>query len=332
MDGVATPESLSKIAWICAAAAACALAGQASASCGSIFCPVNTNWDVQGNPLPTGARIDLRYAYGEQKDLRSGTDKVSPDDVDLDEIEQETLNRNLFATFDYTLSQTWGLSVQAPLMDRSHSHVVSDSGEEESWQFDALGDVRVLARHRFAPGPAWTWGVGAGLKLPTASFDEANDEGAVAERSLQPGTGTTDAVVSVSGNRQALIHEHPSAWFVEAQAQHAFNERSGYEPGGQLVLDAGLTFGATPKLNLLVQTNVLFKEHDRGEEAEPEDTGGTFAFLSPGFAYAVNNDISFYAFLQVPLYQDVDGVQLTADTAFSLGFNYRFRAASGSAP
>jgi len=316
---------------ISVAAAWCALAGSASASCGSIFCPVNTNWDVQGNPLPTGARIDLRYAYGEQKDLRSGTDKISPDEVDLEEIEQETLNRNLFATFDYTLSQTWGLSVQAPLMNRSHSHLVSDTGEEESWDFDALGDMRVLARHRFAPGPAWTWGFGAGLKLPTGGFDETNDAGAVAERSLQPGSGTTDAVLSVSGNRQALIHQHPSAWFVEAQAQHAFNERSGYEPGGQLVLDAGLTFGATPKLNVLVQTNVLLKERDSGEEAEPEDTGGTFAFLSPGFAYAVNSDVSFYGFLQLPLYQDVRGVQLTADSAFSFGVNYRFRAAHTSA-
>jgi hypothetical protein len=44
------------------------------------------------------------------------------------------------------------------------------------------------------------------------------------------------------------------------------------------VLDAGLTFGATPKLNVLVQANVLLKEHDRGEEAEPEDTGGTYRF------------------------------------------------------
>jgi hypothetical protein len=166
--------------------------------------------------------------------------------------------------------------------------------------------------------------LGGGLKLPTGDFNAVNAAGDTAERSLQLGTGTTDALLSASGNRQLLIHDKPSAWFVEAQVQHALNERSGYEPGAQLLVDAGLTFGATPKMNVLVQTNVLVKDRDSGIEAEPEETGGTFVFLSPGFAWAVKRDVSFYGFVQIPLYQDVNGAQLTADSALSLGVNYRF--------
>ena len=38
-------------------------------------------------------------------------------------------------------------------------------------------------------------GITFGLKLPTGKFDVANDRGDKAERSLQPGTGTTDLIV-----------------------------------------------------------------------------------------------------------------------------------------
>ena len=35
------------------------------------------------------------------------------------------------------------------------------------------------------------WGLNFGLKLPTGKFDERNGEGELAERTLQPGSGTT---------------------------------------------------------------------------------------------------------------------------------------------
>ena len=39
------------------------------------------------------------------------------------------------------------------------------------------------------------FGLSFGLKLPTGEFDVRNAMGALAERSLQPGTGTTDLLL-----------------------------------------------------------------------------------------------------------------------------------------
>jgi len=63
---------------------------------------------------------------------------------------------------------------------------------------------------------------------------------------------------------------------------------------------------------------------DSGINAEPEDSGGRSLFLSPGVSVAVTRDVRVYGFLQVPLYQYVNGVQLTADKAVVIGLSARF--------
>ncbi len=306
---------------------ACCLPGwfaaPAHASCGSGFCTINSNWDVQGGPVEPGARLDLRYEYVKQDQLRAGTKKVSAGEVVRDEIETETENKNFLATLNYSLNSSWGVSVQLPASDRSHSHLLSETGETESWNFTALGDVRVLGRYRFAPGDTGIWGTSAGFKLPTGSFDKTNAAGDAADRMFQPGSGTTDVLLGIFGNRQTLIADHPAAWFMEAQAQQPLAERADYKPGSQLLLDGGLAYAATAQMNLMLQANLLVKDRDSGAEAESEDTGGTFLFLSPGLAYAVNREFTVYGFVQLPLYQHVNGVQLTADGSFAAGISYR---------
>ena len=74
----------------------------------------------------------------------------------------------------------------------------------------------------------------------------------------------------------------------------------------------------------MLQANALFRASDLGTSAEPEDSGGKSWYLSPGLSVAASKDIRVYAFLQAPLYQYVNGVQLTARRAAVLGLSARF--------
>lgn len=58
--------------------------------------------------------------------------------------------------------------------------------------------------------------------------------------------------------------------------------------------------------------------------SEPEDTGGKFLFLGPGVSNAITKNAQVYGFLQKPIYQYVNGVQLTADWAAVVGISARF--------
>ncbi|MBS1136578.1 MAG: hypothetical protein H6R11_532, partial [Proteobacteria bacterium] len=48
-------------------------------SCGSAFCSVNTGFEARGVWTGPGTRVDLRFEYIDQNQLRSGTSKVSPE-------------------------------------------------------------------------------------------------------------------------------------------------------------------------------------------------------------------------------------------------------------
>src|SRR5512144_859307 len=102
--------------------------------------------------------------------------------------------------------------------------------------------MRVVGRYRF--GPTWTdpqstragfAGVTFGLKLPTGRTTVANGEGEVAERTLQPGTGTTDGLFGAY-YREALGGLNAS-WFMQANLQLPFNAHRDFRPGEHVLID-----------------------------------------------------------------------------------------------
>ena len=86
----------------------------------------------------------------------------------------------------------------------------------------------------------------------------------------------------------------------------------------------GYRYSATDRLTLMLQLNALYKDRDKGDEAEPDDSGGKFVFVSPGLSYVVVKNVQLYGFVQLPVYQYVNGVQLTADWAAVAGISTRF--------
>jgi len=97
-----------------------------------------------------------------------------------------------------------------------------------------------------------------------------------------------------------------------------------YKPGNQLTATVGVRYEATDRFALMLQLNALFKARDSGTEAEPQNSGGQFYFLSPGLSFAITKDVQLYAFYQQSLYQYVTGVQLTANWAAVGGITARF--------
>ena len=168
--------------------------GPAHASCGSAFCLVNTNWGVQGVWNEPGLRADLRFEYIDQDQPRNGTHDVAVGEIPRHRDEVRTVNRNLFATFDYGISQ---------------------SGEFRS---SPMGRPRARAHH----------------------------------------------------NHQ----------------------------GEQL--------------------------RETGGAAEPGDSGSRTLPITPGISVVVAPGVNVYAFVQFPVYQRVNGVQLVADRSYAAGVSAQF--------
>lgn len=115
-----------------------------------------------------------------------------------------------------------------------------------------------------------------------------------------------------------------SSWFVQGLWQSALNSREDYKPGRRISFDVGYRYELTDSVGLMLQLNALYRGRDSGAQAEPEDTGGKFLFLSPDVSIAVTKNTQLYAFIQKPLYQHVNGVQLIADWSAVIGVSARF--------
>lgn len=310
--------------------AVAAVSPPAVASCGQAFCSINTNWHAQGVWTEPGLRLDLQYQFIDQDQLRRGSHDASVGDVERHHDELRTINRNWLGTLDYAIDPRWGISVTLPVTSRSHSHIHnhhehdgSVAHETDSWNFSRIGDMRVVGRYQFmGDGLSPSAGVNFGFKLPTGSHKVDNADGQRAERSLQPGTGTTDAIVSAW--YRLPLADGDSALFAQVTAQMAIDQRDGFRPGNQYGVDVGWQRQLAPQWAAFVQANFQLRSRDRGVEAEPEDSGSRKLFLSPGLSYAIARDFQVYAFAQLPIHQHVNGVQLTSDWAAMLGVSKSF--------
>jgi hypothetical protein len=112
--------------------------------------------------------------------------------------------------------------------------------------------------------------------------------------------------------------------FVQARYESATDSRDDYRPGDRYFVDLGYRYPLSERFALQAQLNLILKEHDTGAQAEPDASGGKFAFFTPGVSFAATRSLQLYAFVQLPLYQYVNGVQLTADWAALAGASWRF--------
>jgi outer membrane putative beta-barrel porin/alpha-amylase len=297
----------------------------AFAACGSAFCTVNTDWASQGEWTEAGGKLDLRYEFINQNQPRAGAEAVGVGQVPQHHDEVQTINRNWIAQFDYNFNPQWGISATLPFIDRDHVHIHNHQGEQvpEAWHFDEIGDARVAARYQLAlhsEAPS-ALGFSLGLKLPTGRFDVTNDEGEEAERMLQPGSGTTDLLAGVFYNR---VVPGIGSVFVQARLETALDSKDQYRPGNRVLVDLGWRYPLGSKWSVQAQLNAVVKSHDYGDNAEPDESGGKFLFFTPGVSYALTGSLQVFGFVQLPLYQYVNGVQLTAHWAALAGASWRF--------
>ncbi len=311
-------------------------------ACASCGCTLNSDWSSQQFSYTPGLKLDLRYDYLNQDQLRSGHNKISPDvasqivnDGNPQEVEKYTRNNYLTLGLDYSTTRDWGVNVQVPYIDRQHSTLGTASdgftAGPGGGQYDShtrgLGDIKVIGRYQGFT-PQCNFGVLYGVKLPTGSYTETGTSTdptapgpAPIDRGLQPGTGTTDAIMGAfysNGIGQDWDY------FTQVLYQHALNSKEEYRPGDGFNLNIGLRYAGFTAVSPLLQMNYRYVKHDTGANADQISTGGTLVYVSPGVSVAISTKVSVYGFYQLPVFQDVNGVQLAPHYVASVGVRYAF--------
>lgn len=311
-------------------------------ACAACGCTLSSDIDTLGLSTGNGWHADLRYDVLNQNQLRSGTGTISgakaaamQHDGDPMEVERYTDNQYATLGLDYSPDGIWGLNLQLPYIHRHHSTLGTASdgvtpgpgGEQYESTTSSLGDARLVVRYQGLL-PEHNLGLTLGLKLPTGRFhktgtstDPTEPGPADIDRGLQPGTGTTDLLLGAF-----YLGEATPNWgyFAQAAFQTALGDRAQYRPGSGVNLNVGVHYDGWADWTPQLQLNVRRANRDSGEAAEAVSTGGTLAYLSPGLSWHIRPDASLYGFVQLPIYQRVNGVQLAPKVTASLGARFAF--------
>jgi hypothetical protein len=297
-----------------------------SHACSSCGCTLNSDWASQGYAVGSGLRVDLRYDYFNQSELRSGTDGVDRGSLEIpneQEIQKTTVNRNTTLGIDYAPSRTWGLNVQLPYFDRYHSTIAEGDTDLSYSQSNSIGDARVTARFQ-GFSPDLSFGILFGLKLPTGRTDvkfyAGPEAGEPLDRGLQPGTGTTDALIGAYD-----FGNWGESWgyFAQATIQEPLNSHDGFRPGTGLNVTGGLRYTKWQRVTPQAQINIRTEKRESGAQADVENSGATLAYFSPGVSVRFNAHWQGFMFAQFPIYQRVNGLQLEPERLYSIGLQYK---------
>jgi hypothetical protein len=321
-------------------ALAAAVPSSAVIACASCGCTLNSDWGSQGLASTAGWSLDLRYDTLNQNQLRKGTGTISATDAanttntatgDFAEVESYTNNRYLTTTLDYNQGSSWGVSLIVPYINRTHSTlgINTDGVNPGDGAYDSsasgVGDARVLGRYYgFSAGN--NFGLQFGLKFATGQTSQVgNDRVTPVDPGLQLGTGTTDAILGVY-----YFDNLNQNWdyFVQGQFQSALKSSTmnglSYRPGDSVNLTGGLRYHGFESLTPMVQINARKVQTDSGDAADTYATGGTLVYLTPGLVMPISQTVSVYSNLQLPIYQDVKGIQLSPKSIFSVGARIAF--------
>ena len=299
------------------------LAGTASApACSVCGCSLSSDWAAQGYASAPGLDATVRLEYFDQSDLRTGSGSVDhsrivfPNDR---EIQQRTVNRNTWLDLNYGFNSSWAVSVAVPYHDRFHTTIAAGDTDVSTAQASGVGDARLLVRYQ-RTNFSRSFSFQAGLKLPTGGFDQdfarGPQAGELLDRGLQLGTGTTDLLAGAAWFTRPAVNV---GLFAQVMLDQPLAARAGFLPSTSVTFSGGVRWLNLSRFTPQLQVNIKTEGREHGAEADTPNSGGTTAYLSPGVTTELAAHTTSFVFVQLPVYQRVNGLQLEPKWILSLG-------------
>jgi hypothetical protein len=306
------------------------------ASCGTATCP-STTTSVEGVSAAGVFTVDLGFRVIDQDRKLAGshsTGEVLTPMVDFetgtiepdDHREVTTGSSVVDLGMQYGITGHWSLVGVLPFwQNKNHQHFDGVGTPDEAFVPDAgtsgFGDVRVGARYAIIAKPSHALFGTLSLKAPTGSYTQRDDEGAITEPGMQPGTGSWDGIAEFAWarkNASARIEGFVSGLY-------AFNGRNDleYRMGDEIGVSGGARF-AVGHGELSVQVNEQHTTRDDFDGQSVPSTGHTYVYLTPGGRIRAKNDLSFYGYVQIPVYEHVNESQLAPRTGLIVGLTKQF--------
>ena len=322
------------------------LPGPVGATCGSANCFLVTGTQ-EGIANPGQVIVDLSYRWIPMDQIHRGASSASTAVVpkidftnntivpagDVDSHNEIRTNNSLMQLdLTFGITPRFALTVAVPFMnDKLHEHEHVVGGTPTNPVFGdftnadgttGFGDMRLIGKYALLIKTKHLLVGGLGIKAPTGEYKLLDHDGGINEPTIQPGTGSWDGVLSLYYAYEIFPHELNA--FTSVSYQGNTENPLNYRMGNTALVNAGMSWLMNEKVNLSAQLNFRHAPHDAFNEDVVASTGGRWLYLTPGVRFQGSNETALYTYLQIPLYQYVNEVNIVPRYGFMMGVSHAF--------
>ncbi|CAH8282214.1 hypothetical protein EV196_105334 [Mariniflexile fucanivorans] len=270
--------------------------------------------------------MGLNYDYNNLNTLNAGTEK-------LDDNSRQRITNSLLLNFGYSFTDR--LSVETLFTWVNQTRIITQFGNENVTETSGIGDAVLLVKYSIPDllGKRTILNIGAGTKVPFGKSDILSDQGIQLTADLQPGSGAWDGIGWLSASKQ--MNFRPSAT-VSATATYRFtgvndsylNNAATYEFGNEIQTNLGYS-DQFFMLNTLFNPGLIFKYRkafeDKIDDIGIPNTGGEWVFIRPELGVKLSPQMNIVSRVELPLYSNVVGTQLTPTVRFTIGITIKIK-------
>jgi hypothetical protein len=236
------------------------------------------------------------------------------------------------AGFQYMFNRDWGLMMEVPYWVRDYKGAYSGNNDDIQWHDNnSIGDIRIEGMYTGLSEDMST-GLLMGVKVPSGDWSFP-----FWDRDTQIGTGSTDLLMGAYklgrfptqlGSVPLTFRGRPFSWFVQVNYDLPLWEQDQYTPGREVDGAVGTfyDFGDVGPLSELAPMFTILasdRTRDTGNNASPGDSGYTRFIVAPG-GETRYGPMRLYADIEIPIFQNMRGYQLTAPFATKVILSYSF--------
>lgn len=214
----------------------------------------------------------------------------------------------------------WTVLIQLPYVVRNFLDIEHHDTLGKKMSTEGFGDLDTSLIYKFLRKDEDFLGILGGVKFPTGSTDERDDDDMRFEPELQPGSGSYDYTIGAVFNYSVNVFSfHGNMNYVfKNEGHHDFEFGDVFST--YLVLDYLLNpddrnFRATIGVDLNWQ--VEGKQTEEGERIN--DSGGTTVLLGPSISVEASKHLFLFGNFLFPIHQNPGGVHQELDYAWNAG-------------
>lgn len=280
--------------------------------------------------LPNDGRgvfvVGLNYDFNNLNTLNAGTNE-------LDDDSRQRITNSILLNFGYAFTDR--LSVETLFTWVNQTRTISQFGNENFTETSGIGDAVFLAKYSIPDflGKQTLLNLGVGTKVPLGKSDILTEQGIQLTADLQPGSGAWDGLgwLSVSkglGFRPSATISGSLTYRLTGVNESYLNNTATYEFGNEIQTNLGYT-DQFLLFNTIFNPGLVFKYRkafeDRIDDVEIPNTGGEWVFVRPEMGVQISSQMGLLARIELPLYSNVVGTQLTPTSRFTIGMLLKLR-------